>query len=597
MSSFGACRSTRARPVRRAGRRQRQMPRGRAGHGLRVHRARTCWTAAPATASRWRWTCTTSTSTWRRPASGASRRRRMWSPRSPRRSRSSRRKAASRRGWRATRDNCHALVDGMARAGLRAVPRPGDPGADHRHLPRAGRPRTTTSRPSTTRREKRGFILYPGKLTRSRPSASAASARSARRDEGRGHAVARRWREMGIARVANRRIAEACGATTNDHGTHPRASRARRRSQERRDQGQGRRQRHRRRPARQVPAQGQVRRRGRPTAASASATSCSAGTCSDVAYDNAQRHRLAARLSRRARAARPRHRIATCRGTTTCRSSSATSSTPTARAAPGLPAPDPEARAAARREARLHGRCAGMEFEWFNFRETPQSWAAKKGVAPEPLTPGMFGYSLLRTNQNREFFNALMDEMRRFGMPIEGLHTETGPGVYEAAIAFREALEQADRAILFKTGAKEIGARFGIMPSFMAKWNAQLPGLQRPHPPEPVGRQEEPVPRREVAAQDEQAVRELPRRPGRLPDGVRADVLADDQQLQAAGRRLLGAGQADLGHRQPHRELPRDRRLAQVDAARDALPGRRHQSVSRDGGRASPPACTASRRA
>jgi glutamine synthetase len=48
--------------------------------------------------------------------------------------------------------------------------------------------------------------------------------------------------------------------------------------------------------------------------------------------------------------------------------------------------------------------------------------------------------------------------------------------VYEAAILFSEALEAADRAILFKTGAKEIGARFGIMPSFMAKWNPQYPG-------------------------------------------------------------------------------------------------------------------------
>ena len=119
---------------------------------------------------------------------------------------------------------------------------------------------------------------------------------------------------------------------------------------------------------------------------------------------------------------------------------------------------------------------AGMEFEWFNFLETPQSWAAKKGIEPEPLTPGMFGYSLLRMNQNREFFNAIMDEMIAFGVPIEGLHTETGPGVYEAAIGFSEALEQADRAILFKTGTKEIGAGFGIIPSFMAKPNQKLPG-------------------------------------------------------------------------------------------------------------------------
>ena len=118
----------------------------------------------------------------------------------------------------------------------------------------------------------------------------------------------------------------------------------------------------------------------------------------------------------------------------------------------------------------------GMEFEWFNFLENSHSWESKKGVGPTPLTPGMFGYSLLRMNQNREFFNAIQDEMLQFGVPIEGLHTETGPGVYEAAIAFSDALTQADRAILFKTGTKEIGVRFGIMPSFMAKWNAAYPG-------------------------------------------------------------------------------------------------------------------------
>jgi len=118
----------------------------------------------------------------------------------------------------------------------------------------------------------------------------------------------------------------------------------------------------------------------------------------------------------------------------------------------------------------------GLEFEWFNFRENPQSWAGKKGVDPTPITPGMFGYSLLRANENREYFNALLDEMLAFRVPIEGLHTETGPGVYEAAIQFSEALEAADRALLFKTGAKEIGSRFGIMPSFMAKWSAQYPG-------------------------------------------------------------------------------------------------------------------------
>jgi glutamine synthetase len=118
----------------------------------------------------------------------------------------------------------------------------------------------------------------------------------------------------------------------------------------------------------------------------------------------------------------------------------------------------------------------GAEYEFFNFAETPHTWADKKGQPPTPISPGMFGYSLLRANLNREYFNALMDELALFRVPIEGLHTETGPGVYEVAILFSEALEAADRAILFKTSAKEIGARYGIMPSFMAKWSAQYPG-------------------------------------------------------------------------------------------------------------------------
>jgi len=119
---------------------------------------------------------------------------------------------------------------------------------------------------------------------------------------------------------------------------------------------------------------------------------------------------------------------------------------------------------------------AGLEFEWFNFAETPQSLAAKSYVSPTPLTPGMFGYSLVRIGNNRPFFTALMDELAAFGVPLEGLHTETGPGVFEAAILAADALEAADRAVLFKTSVKEIGQRFGILPTFMAKWSTALPG-------------------------------------------------------------------------------------------------------------------------
>lgn len=118
----------------------------------------------------------------------------------------------------------------------------------------------------------------------------------------------------------------------------------------------------------------------------------------------------------------------------------------------------------------------GIELEFFNFTETPQSLNDKGFRNLQSMTPGMFGYSLLRSTYGQPYFKTLMDELGEFGVPLEGLHTETGPGVYEAGIYVADPLEAADRAVLFKTGAKEIAYRFGVIPTFMARWNTELPG-------------------------------------------------------------------------------------------------------------------------
>ncbi|MBC7399796.1 MAG: glutamine synthetase [Mucilaginibacter sp.] len=117
-----------------------------------------------------------------------------------------------------------------------------------------------------------------------------------------------------------------------------------------------------------------------------------------------------------------------------------------------------------------------QEFEWFNFRETPQSLQDKSFTNLEPLTPGMFGYSILRTSENSEFCDDLVDLLAKFNIPLEGFHTETGPGVYEAAILHSHVMEAADRAALLKTAVKEIAYKHGIVATFMAKWNENLPG-------------------------------------------------------------------------------------------------------------------------
>ncbi|GAB3502036.1 glutamine synthetase [Spirosoma knui] len=117
-----------------------------------------------------------------------------------------------------------------------------------------------------------------------------------------------------------------------------------------------------------------------------------------------------------------------------------------------------------------------QEFEWFNFRETPQSLQQKAFQQLEPLTPGMFGYSILRPSLESGFNQDLFDLLGQFDIALEGLHTETGPGVYEAAILHDEVIRAADKAVLFKTAVKEIAYRHNLIATFMAKWNAELPG-------------------------------------------------------------------------------------------------------------------------
>jgi glutamine synthetase len=117
-----------------------------------------------------------------------------------------------------------------------------------------------------------------------------------------------------------------------------------------------------------------------------------------------------------------------------------------------------------------------QEFEWYNFAETPQTAADKQFANLQPLTPGMFGYSILRSSLQHDFMHDLFELLNQFSIPIEGLHTETGPGTYEAAIRYSEILEAGDRAVLFKTAVKEIAYKQGIMATFMAKIHENLPG-------------------------------------------------------------------------------------------------------------------------
>jgi glutamine synthetase len=118
----------------------------------------------------------------------------------------------------------------------------------------------------------------------------------------------------------------------------------------------------------------------------------------------------------------------------------------------------------------------GAEYEFWLFKESPESIRSKGYRGLTPLSPGSFGYSVLRASANSELVIDLLESLNGFDIPIEGFHTETGPGVYEAAIAVDVGMCAADKAALFKTAVKEIAAKYSVMATFMAKWNSDLPG-------------------------------------------------------------------------------------------------------------------------
>lgn len=130
----------------------------------------------------------------------------------------------------------------------------------------------------------------------------------------------------------------------------------------------------------------------------------------------------------------------------------------------------------ARAEKHGYRPMVGAEYEFYLFKETRDSLQEKAFRRLTPLDPGMFGYSWVRSGQDSELMRDIMQSMREFDIDLEGLHTETGPGVYEAAIRFDDALKTADRAALFKVALKQIAHRHGVAVTFMAKWNAALPG-------------------------------------------------------------------------------------------------------------------------
>ncbi len=88
-----------------------------------------------------------------------------------------------------------------------------------------------------------------------------------------------------------------------------------------------------------------------------------------------------------------------------------------------------------------------------------------------PHTSSIEDYQLFQTTREEYVVRRVRNEMVAAGIPVEFSKGEAGRGQHEVNVTYAEALEAADRHLVFKNGVKEIAAQEGRAATFMAKWS------------------------------------------------------------------------------------------------------------------------------
>lgn len=119
---------------------------------------------------------------------------------------------------------------------------------------------------------------------------------------------------------------------------------------------------------------------------------------------------------------------------------------------------------------------AAFEFEFMVLNETPDSLRSKDYANFEHFSPGNRTYSLLTEALHHGLLDEFETTMNRVGISLDAVHTELGPGCFEAPLTHAEGMKAADDAALFKNFAKAFFLRQKLMATFMAKLASDFSG-------------------------------------------------------------------------------------------------------------------------
>jgi glutamine synthetase len=119
---------------------------------------------------------------------------------------------------------------------------------------------------------------------------------------------------------------------------------------------------------------------------------------------------------------------------------------------------------------------AAFEFEFFVFDETAESMKAKQYRDLTHFAQGNRTYSLQTSALHGDLLAGLETTMETMGVRLDAIHTELGPGCFEAPLYHAKGIKAADDAMLFKNFARAYFARNGKTVSFMSKLSPKLSG-------------------------------------------------------------------------------------------------------------------------
>jgi glutamine synthetase len=119
---------------------------------------------------------------------------------------------------------------------------------------------------------------------------------------------------------------------------------------------------------------------------------------------------------------------------------------------------------------------AGTELEHYLFQTSYRQAAQQDYRNLEPAGWYLEDYHMLQGMRTEGFHAAARRHLRLSGVPVENSKGEWGKGQHELNVRYAEALEMADRHVVFKQCLKEIAEAQGLSVTFMAKFAADGAG-------------------------------------------------------------------------------------------------------------------------